>query len=114
MSAEIVGHAKQKKMMTNREAVGWRMGKYNDKTLTPRALDIAVTSQKPAPGPMHHSVRGSTYTALDYREPLKASKMVCSISRKGFVSITAPISPTPCPVSVTPDSSSSYMAGIFS
>lgn len=67
----------------NREVVGWAMGQYNDKALTLRALDMAVTGQKPAPGLIHHSDRGSTYTAHDYRDQLTAQGMVCSMSRKG-------------------------------
>ena len=67
----------------NREVVGWAVSQYNDKALTLRALDMAVTSQRPAPGLMHHSDRGSTYTAHDYRDALTAQGMICSMSRKG-------------------------------
>jgi len=47
----------------NREVVGWAMGENNDQKLTARALTMALEGHRPAPGLLHHSDRGATYTA---------------------------------------------------
>lgn len=67
----------------NREVVGWAMGENNDQLLTARALNMALDAQDPPPGLVHHSDRGSTYTAGDYREILAGRGIVCSMSRRG-------------------------------
>ena len=67
----------------NREVVGWAMGDSNDTGLTLRALDMALTSQNPPEGLLHHSDRGSNYTANDYRQALSDRGIEVSMSRKG-------------------------------
>lgn len=67
----------------NRECVGWAMGKSNDQELTARALMMAIDAQQPLEGLVHHSDRGSTYTAHDYRKLLADNGIECSMSRKG-------------------------------
>ena len=54
----------------NREVVGWAMGESNDTALTLSALDMALDFNNPPEGLLHHSDRGSNYTAKDYRQAL--------------------------------------------
>ena len=67
----------------NREVVGWAMGENNDTVLTLNALDMALEFHNPPVGLIHHSDRGSNYTAKDYREALSDRGIECSMSRKG-------------------------------
>lgn len=67
----------------NREIVGWAMDDTNDQLLTKRALDMALQSHRPPKGLLHHSDRGSTYTAIDYRDALADNGIEASMSRKG-------------------------------
>lgn len=67
----------------NREVVGWAMSESNDTELTLSALDMALESHNPPEGLMHHSDRGSNYTAKDYRKALLDRGIQCSMSRKG-------------------------------
>ena len=67
----------------NREIVGWAMGDTHDQLLTKRALDMALQAHEPPEGLLHHSDRGSTYTAGDYRDALAKNGIKVSMSRKG-------------------------------
>ena len=67
----------------NREVVGWAMGENNDTALTLSALDMALEFHNPPEGLIHHSDRGSNYTAKDYRKALSDRGIQCSMSRKG-------------------------------
>ena len=67
----------------NREVVGWAMGESNDTALTLQALDMALEFRNPPEGLIHHSDRGSNYTAKDYRQALTDRGIQCSMSRKG-------------------------------
>lgn len=67
----------------NREVVGWAMDDCNDQNLTARALRMALETHQPPQGLLHHSDRGSTYTAHDYRQLLCEHGIECSMSRKG-------------------------------
>src|SRR6202022_3615107 len=42
-----------------------------------------IQRQKPPPGLIQHSDRGSQYAAADYRKVLDAARMIQSMSRKG-------------------------------
>src|ERR1700746_2099973 len=53
------------------------------KKLTIAALTMAIHQQKPPPGLVHHSDRGSQYAAADYRKVLDATGMIQSLSRNG-------------------------------
>jgi putative transposase len=66
-----------------RAIVGWAVGLRCDTVLALRALDNAVVRRRPALGLLHHTDRGSTYTADDYQERLRALGMQISMSRKG-------------------------------
>ena len=67
----------------NREIVGWAMDDTNDQLLTKRALDMALEGHAPPGGLLHHSDRGSTYTAGDYRDALAENGIEASMSGKG-------------------------------
>ena len=67
----------------NREVVGWAASDTNDQLLTAKALRLALSDHAPPAGLLHHSDRGSTYTAGDYRDLLAANGIECSMSRKG-------------------------------
>ncbi len=49
------------------EIVGYAMGEHMTKELTGKALFMALRSQRPPAGLIHHSDRGSQYCAYDYR-----------------------------------------------
>jgi putative transposase len=66
-----------------RAIVGWAVGKHCDAALTLRALDAAVARRKPPKGLLHHSDRGSTYTADAYQARLRELGARVSMSRKG-------------------------------
>ncbi|RJX36598.1 IS3 family transposase [Paenibacillus pinisoli] len=67
----------------SRKIVGWSMGSRMTKELVLDALDMAYKRQKPEPGLVHHSDRGSQYASTDYRERLAHYNMIGSMSRKG-------------------------------
>ena len=69
--------------LCTRAIVGWAVGTRCDAALARKALDTAVERHRPPPGLLHHTDRGSTYTAQVYREALDAYGMVASMSRKG-------------------------------
>lgn len=66
----------------SRFVVGWAISAVNDRRLTLKALEMAVQRRCPAPGLLHHSDRGCTYTSEDYRAYLKARGITCSMSRR--------------------------------
>jgi putative transposase len=66
-----------------RKIVGWAMRDHMRTELTIAALTMAIHQQKPPPGLVHHSDRGSQYAAVDYRKVLDATGMIQSMSRKG-------------------------------
>ena len=67
----------------SRFLVGWAVSAVNDRRLTIKALAMALDRRCPGAGLLHHSDRGSTYTAEDYQAVLKARGSVCSMSRRG-------------------------------
>lgn len=69
--------------LCTREIVGWRLGSRMDTDLVLGALDDAYLAKKPTNGLLHHSDRGSQYTSKEYRDQLRAYKMIASMSRKG-------------------------------
>jgi len=66
-----------------RKIVGFHMDERMTKELVITALDRAYNSQRPAPGVLHHSDRGSQYASADYQKRLKKYQMIGSMSRKG-------------------------------
>lgn len=69
--------------LCTRRIVGWAVSQRCDTELALEALRRAVARERPGPGLLHHTDRGSTYTAHDYRGALKAMGAVASMSRKG-------------------------------
>jgi transposase InsO family protein len=67
----------------SRKIVGWSQGGHMTKELVIDALQMACRRQKPEPGLIHHSDRGSQYASTEYRERLSCHKMIGSMSRKG-------------------------------
>jgi putative transposase len=74
-----------------RKIVGWAMRDHMRAGLTIAALSMAIKRQKPPPGLIHHSDRGSQYAAADYRKVLTAARMIQSMSRKGNCWDNAPM-----------------------
>ncbi len=77
--------------LASREIVGLAMADHLRTELTLKALDMAVVQQKPAPGLMHHSDRGSQYTSHDYQLRLSEYGMIASMSRTGSCLDNAPM-----------------------
>lgn len=69
--------------LCTRAIVGWAISEHCDTNLALRALEAAVARQRPTTGLLHHTDRGSTYTAADYRKRLHEFGMQASMSRKG-------------------------------
>ncbi len=67
----------------SRRCVGWAMRDELAGELALHALQMAWEARRPAPGLIHHSDRGSHYTARAYQEALATHGMVASMSRKG-------------------------------
>jgi putative transposase len=67
----------------SRMVVGWSMSGNCDGELVERALDQAVARRRPSSGLLHHSDRGSQYTARAYQVHLEQNGMLASMSRKG-------------------------------
>ena len=66
----------------SRFVVGWAVSAVNDRRLTLKALAMAVHRRCPAPGLLHHSDRGCTYTCADYQRYLAGRGITCSMSRR--------------------------------
>jgi len=75
----------------SKRVVGWAMEQTLEVPLTEKAFDMAVMSRRPAPGLLHHSDRGSQYTALSFRQRLTDHHCIASMSRKGNCWDNAPM-----------------------
>ena len=67
----------------NREVVGWSIKPRMTVDIVTDALRMAWFRKKPPRGLIHHSDRGSQYTAGSFQDLLREYGMVCSMSRKG-------------------------------
>ena len=67
----------------SRRIVGWVADDTMPTALVARAFERAVQTQRPAPGLLHHSDRGSQYASDAYRELLRCHGAVSSMSRAG-------------------------------
>ena len=67
----------------SRRIVGWAMQSTLERSLTLKALEMAIAQRRPAPGLIHHSDRGVQYACADYQAALARQGMVPSMSRKG-------------------------------
>lgn len=66
-----------------RRVVGWAMQPRLTQDLTTGALQMAFRNRRPAAGLIHHSDRGSQYTAHDYQRLLRAYQARPSLGRTG-------------------------------
>ena len=67
----------------SRIVVGWAMDAHRDEELVEQAARMALARRHPEPGLLHHSDRGSQYTAVDYQQLLAGYGIVMSMSDKG-------------------------------
>jgi len=67
----------------SRRVVGWATSGTLDQTLTQRALRRALVQRQPAAGLLHHSDRGTPYTAVEYQAALRTAHVAVSMSRPG-------------------------------
>jgi len=56
----------------SRKVVGWSMGAKPDQELASAALSMAIAHRRPSPGLIHHTDRGSIYSARSYRELIES------------------------------------------
>jgi putative transposase len=66
-----------------RKIIGAAFGMNMHTDLVLEALNKAYKRQKPGPGLVFHSDRGTQYTSKDFRDKLKEYKMIQSLSDKG-------------------------------
>jgi len=66
----------------SRKVVGWAMGPQPNQALARSALDMAIAHRCPAPGLVHHTDRGSTYSAAAYRARMQEAGLLPSMSGK--------------------------------
>lgn len=68
----------------SRRVIGWAMAEHMRVELPLEALQMALRERRPRSGDLvHHSDRGSQYTAGAYQAVLAAHGIRCSMSRKG-------------------------------
>jgi putative transposase len=68
--------------LCTRAIVGWGLSTRCDAQLALQALNRATARHRPGPGLIHHTDRGSTYTAQDYQKRVRELGMVPSMSRR--------------------------------
>lgn len=67
----------------SRKVVGWSMADHLRTELVTDALQMALWRRRPPSGVIHHSDRGSQYTALTFGERLKEAGVFPSMGRVG-------------------------------
>lgn len=67
----------------SRRVVGWAMANHLRAELVTDALEMALWRRRPPSGVVHHSDRGSQYTALSFGEQLKEAGVFPSMGRVG-------------------------------
>jgi len=67
----------------SRRVVGWAMADHLRTELARHALLMALRARRPDTGLVHHTDRGSQYTAAAYQATLVAHGVICSMSRSG-------------------------------
>jgi len=75
----------------SRKIVGWAMADHLRAELTIGALAMAIATQRPAAGLIHHSDRGVQYASTEYRKMMQAAGFKASMSRKGNCYDNAPM-----------------------
>lgn len=77
--------------LARRKPIGWAFGSRPTAELACKALKMALQKEKPAQGLIHHSDRGSQYTAKQYKILLEENQIIGSMSRKGNPYDNAPM-----------------------
>jgi len=77
--------------LCSRRIVGWSLKEQLGGELTLEALDRALEVRQPGPGLLHHSDRGSQYTADVYQARLRIQGFDVSMSRRGNCWDNAPL-----------------------
>ena len=67
----------------SRRVVGWSMADHLRSELVATALEMAIYKRNPPVGLIHHSDRGSQYTAVSFGKRLEEARIVPSMSRVG-------------------------------
>ena len=67
----------------SRKVVGWSMANHLRSELVAAALEMALRRRNPSAGLIHHSDRGSQYTALSFGKKLQEAGIVPSMGRVG-------------------------------
>lgn len=67
----------------SRRIVGWSMDSHMRTELVMDALGMAVARRKPLAGLVHHSDRGSQYTAISFGKHLEEANILPSMGRTG-------------------------------
>lgn len=67
----------------SRKVVGWAMANHLRTDLVVDALEMALLRRKPEAGLIHHTDRGSQYTALSFGKRLEEAGIVPSMGRAG-------------------------------
>jgi putative transposase len=67
----------------SRRVVGWSMANHLRSELVAAALEMAIHRRNPSAGLIHHSDRGSQYTALAFGKKLEEVGIMPSMSRVG-------------------------------
>ena len=65
----------------SRRTVGWALHRTLAARLAVRALEMAITARRPAPGLVHHSDRGIQYSSGEYVSVLEKHHIVPNMSR---------------------------------
>lgn len=69
--------------LCSRTIAGWAVSQHCNAELALECLNRAVARRSPGAGLLHHTDRGSTYSATTYRSRLRELGMVQSMSRRG-------------------------------
>lgn len=64
----------------SRQVVGWAMGSQPNQALARHALDMALLARQPQANLIHHTDRGSTYSASEYRARMEQASILPSMS----------------------------------
>lgn len=67
----------------SRQVVGWAMGERHDAVLATSALDMAIQRQRPAPGLIVHSDRGSEFANAQFHKRANEAQIQLSMSSTG-------------------------------
>jgi putative transposase len=76
--------------LCTRKVIGWKMSEQMTTDLVSEALTMALQQQKPLPGCLIHSDRGSQYADQRYQALLARHGLTCSMSRTGNCYDNAP------------------------